>query len=114
MKFGPLSKPLPDPESKGKRECIAELAGQQVADVLHGRIVEKIIERLVIVVAEDSTQVQFHLIEIQDHAVGPGLSFNDHLNLIGMAVELAALGVPRQKVRAVDMICDAELHWDTR
>ena len=61
-----------------------------------------------VVCVQRCTEIDLHLIEIQEHTAGAGFPLDDNLDLIGVSVELPALGVSGQEVGAVDMICDTE------
>jgi len=60
--------------------------------------------------AQYGPQVLSHQIEVEEHAARTGLSFDDDLHLVGMTVKLPALGMPRQEMSAVNVICNAEFH----
>ena len=60
--------------------------------------------------AQYGLQVSFHQIEVEEHAARTGVPFNNDLDLVGMSMKPPALGMSREEVSAVNVICNAEFH----
>jgi len=100
---------FPDPEGERELDVFTQLSLDRLADVFNRRIIEDIVEGLVVEEAEGFLDGPFQFAEIDDHA-GTLFAFDDYLDLIGMAMQRTALVVPRQEMSAIDIVYNAKLH----
>jgi hypothetical protein len=100
---------FPNAEREWKRQPLFQFAAEQLADVFHGRIFEKIIPRPVIVMAKYFTDDLLEVGEIDDHAV-LDLALDSDFDFIGVAVERPAFGMSWQKMGAINVFSHTKLH----
>jgi hypothetical protein len=103
LHFYPLALTFPDAESEREMDMFAQLVLDSFADILHRRIVEKVIQGFVVKKAQAGFNGFFQLGEVDDH---PGLVFalDHHLDLISMPMQGTAFVVSRQIMGAIDVI----------
>jgi hypothetical protein len=82
---------------------------QQLTDVLHRGKLQEVVQVAVVVEGQDGPRLGLQVGEVHDHAAAV-LPLDHDLDLVGVAVELAALAVSGQEMGAVDEVGDAETH----
>ena len=105
----PLAVSLPHPDDERERDALAELPRQELADVLDARELEHVVPVAMVVFVEHLARARLQVVEVHHHPPA-ALSLDHHLDLVGVAVHLAALRVAGQEMRAVDELGDAEAH----
>jgi hypothetical protein len=99
----PLAVAFPNAQSERERQTLFQFFAEQFTDVFNGRVVEKIVPRPMVIVAENFPERLFEIGEIDDHALF-GLTFNDELNFICVSVERAALRMVRKEMGTVHIL----------
>src|SRR6267143_1168492 len=99
----PLALTFPDPDHHREGDPLAELAREQLADVLHRREFQHVVPIAVVVAMQDLAGADLEVVEVHDDALARGiLPLDDDLDLVGVAVHLPALRVAGQEMGAVD------------
>lgn len=109
LHFDPLAVAFPNAKGEGKADVSAQGVLDRLADILYGRIFEKVIQGLVIEPAQRFFDRIFQLGKVHEHS-GLLFALDDDLDLIGVAVQRSALVVTRKIVRAIDVVDDSQPH----
>jgi hypothetical protein len=63
-----------------------------------------------VVLLEHLARARLEIVEVHHHPAPVALPFDHDLDLVGVAVHLAALGMAGQEMGAIDVLGDAEAH----
>ena len=101
--------PFPDTQREPKTEPFFQFAAQKLTNVLDRRIFEEIVPGSMVVTRENLANLLLEVSEIDDHTTFYFAFYRD-FDLIGMAMQGAALGMAGKKMSAVNVVGHTNLH----